>query len=381
MRGGIALLPTDKLTERERTAIAAVLGSWQERSRSKEPIDVKNAERAALAVYRMGGLGPPRIVMSRNPVSAAMAATELGVMASDLQTRNFHDKAHDVLHGASHRWNIDFKSLSDSGEPLQYHRWEELETLGARLGSRPWHHRPPFSGLTWRIDNALRAELRRAYEAGRQAFNLGAFLKGATHPIIPALIDIAIDVLKLPDVEPLRPLADLARFGGYVLPARDVCWICERPSLISTDADGRLHAQDGPALDWRGSLPIYMWHGDEVPAHVMAPVDSLTKRAISRESDLALRDIMIERVGIDRYIALAGARLAHEDETGRLWVKPNPFRNRRWCAVEVVNGSPEPDGSFRRYYLRVPPFIRRAREGVAWTYGLGEEDYRLAVRT
>ena len=310
-----------------------------------------------------------------------MEATELGIMASDLQTRDFHDKAYDVLQSASHRWNIDFKSLSDSGEPLQYHRWEELETLGARLGSRPWHLRPASSGLTWQIDNALRAELHQAREAGHQAFTLGGFLKGATHPIIPALIDIATDVLKLPEVETLRPLADLARFGGYVLPARDVCWICERPSLISTDANWLLHGQDGPALDWGGSLPIFRWHGDEVPARIMLPAERMTKRDIHREGDLALREIMIERVGIERYIAMSGARIEHEDETGRLWVKKSPLRRSRWCAVEVVNGSPEPDGSFTRYFLRVPPMTRRAREGVAWTYGLREEDYQLRVRT
>jgi len=47
----------------------------------------------------------------------------------------------------------------------------------------------------------------------------------------------------------------------------------------------------------------------------------------------------------------------------------------------VVNGSPEPDGTFRHYFLQVPATVRSAREGVAWTYGLTEHRYRLAVRT
>jgi hypothetical protein len=41
----------------------------------------------------------------------------------------------------------------------------------------------------------------------------------------------------------------------------------------------------------------------------------------------------------------------------------------------VVNGSPEPDGTFRTYFLRVPPTVRTAREGVAWTFELTEHDY------
>ena len=39
--------------------------------------------------------------------------------------------------------------------------------------------------------------------------------------------------------------------------------------------------------------------------------------------------------------------------------------------VEVVNSTPEPDGSRKTYFLRVPPTIGTAREAVAWTFGLG----------
>ena len=41
----------------------------------------------------------------------------------------------------------------------------------------------------------------------------------------------------------------------------------------------------------------------------------------------------------------------------------------------------EPDGTFRRYWLRVPPNTRTAREGVAWTFGLTAEEYRPLVQT
>ena len=37
--------------------------------------------------------------------------------------------------------------------------------------------------------------------------------------------------------------------------------------------------------------------------------------------------------------------------------------------VEVVNATPEPDGSYRHYFLQVPPGVRTAREAVAWTFG------------
>jgi hypothetical protein len=43
--------------------------------------------------------------------------------------------------------------------------------------------------------------------------------------------------------------------------------------------------------------------------------------------------------------------------------------------VEVLNSTPEPDGTRRTYWLRVPPSTRTAKEGVAWTFGLQAEAY------
>ena len=54
--------------------------------------------------------------------------------------------------------------------------------------------------------------------------------------------------------------------------------------------------------------------------------------------------------------------------------------------VEVQNSTPEPDGSYRTYFLRVPNHTFTARDGVAWTFGLsgagvraGEGDVGVAA--
>ena len=50
--------------------------------------------------------------------------------------------------------------------------------------------------------------------------------------------------------------------------------------------------------------------------------------------------------------------------------------------VEVVNSTPEPDGTYRRYLLRVPPTTRTAREAVAWTFGFDDpQQYLLAAES
>jgi hypothetical protein len=80
-----------------------------------------------------------------------------------------------------------------------------------------------------------------------------------------------------------------------------------------------------------------------------------------------------------------GGIVLHEDPTGRLWslnparLLPQPGDLKM---VEVVNGTPEPDGSRKTYWLNVPPDVETARQAVAWTYGLTPNDYDgLVVRT
>jgi hypothetical protein len=49
--------------------------------------------------------------------------------------------------------------------------------------------------------------------------------------------------------------------------------------------------------------------------------------------------------------------------------------------VEVENSTPEPDGSFKRYFLRVPPTMRDADSAIAWTFRMSKEEYQLAMET
>ncbi len=49
--------------------------------------------------------------------------------------------------------------------------------------------------------------------------------------------------------------------------------------------------------------------------------------------------------------------------------------------VEVLNSTPEPDGTRKTYFLRVPPTMRTAREAVAWTFDMDGAAYAPAVES
>ncbi|MGW6422603.1 DUF6745 domain-containing protein [Nocardia sp. NPDC055053] len=70
----------------------------------------------------------------------------------------------------------------------------------------------------------------------------------------------------------------------------------------------------------------------------------------------------------------------HRDDTGILW-RIALDGDEDVVMVEVVNSTPEPDGTNRTYWLRVPPTTRTAREGVAWTFGLAADAYEPVQQT
>jgi hypothetical protein len=108
---------------------------------------------------------------------------------------------------------------------------------------------------------------------------------------------------------------------------------------------------------------------------------------------------MMERYGVERFLLESGAQLIHSDQTGALYRKELPD-DEPLVMVHVVNSTPEPDGSLKKYMLRVHPQIRpllgndragrprfgppqkmTAHNAVASLHGLRGEDYRPGIET
>lgn len=181
--------------------------------------------------------------------------------------------------------------------------------------------------------------------------------------------------------EPLSGLWSATSNLGWIVPHERVCWIADRHHVLKFDASDRLHCADGPAVAYRDGIAVHAWKGVQVPASLIEQPARITARSIDRELDPVVRRCMIDIMGPEKYIATGSPVRIAQDDTGILWRKLW-WGFDAWAAVEVVNGSPEPDGSHKHYYLQVPPTVRTAREAVAWTYGLSEHQYaQLKVRT
>ncbi|MGW1295788.1 DUF6745 domain-containing protein [Streptomyces sp. NPDC002533] len=178
----------------------------------------------------------------------------------------------------------------------------------------------------------------------------------------------------------LAGLAEVARNAGWWWPYEHAVVITERPDVLHRDEAGRLDHGEGPALAYGDGFALHAWRGMPVPAAFLDELSALTPERIRAEENAELRRVMLEYYGYDRYLTESGAEPVHRDETGILW-RIALDGDEDVVMVEVVNSTAEPDGTYRTYWLRVPPATRTAKEGVAWTFGLEGAAYAPVRQT
>lgn len=177
-----------------------------------------------------------------------------------------------------------------------------------------------------------------------------------------------------PRTDAIAGLMQAAANVGWIIPHNRVCWLVDRPTIVQTDDRRRLHSASGPAIAFSDGWSFHAWKGIQVASWIIERRQEVTAKAIDREHDPTVRRCMIDIMTPERFIREGDAVTVAEDETGVLWNKTWTAWD-AWAAVQVQNGTPEPDGTYRQYFLQVPPTVRSARQAVAWTYGLSEFEY------
>ncbi len=190
--------------------------------------------------------------------------------------------------------------------------------------------------------------------------------------------------LKKPHVQQWAlPLLEAYLNGAWILYWTDdtLFWVA-KPTLHKDPAPGtrRLHHETSAALE-SDVENLFFWHGVLVPEYIVVRPDSITVEQIETETNAEVRRVMIERMGQWRYLQESGATLVHTDSRGALYRKEIP-NDEPLVMVKVKNATQEPDGSYKDYFLRVPPTITMAAQAVAWTFGFSKvEEYAPSIET
>ena len=179
-------------------------------------------------------------------------------------------------------------------------------------------------------------------------------------------------------IEDLAGMQEVAKTAGWWWPFESLCIMTERPIEMHRDNRGRLDNQEGMAIRYPDGWGFYSSHGTWIPAEVIT--EDITIDAIESEPNVEVRRVMIERFGLANYLKWGNAIKLHQDKCGTLY-RLNLRGDEPIVVVQVINSTPEPDGTYNEYFLRVPPSMTRARQAVAWTFGLAEEQYYPVAET
>ncbi|GAB2628515.1 hypothetical protein Aab01nite_21960 [Paractinoplanes abujensis] len=394
-----------RLTPEQEALAAAIEDQWLAAAVDTTPADRPAAEAGVREAYRRAGLtAPERIFWLGSPRAGAIAAALLSAGASPSPDQAPTGPAPDTLASG-----VDGPIVQQVRDALLSQGWRPGPGMGAsvrrQVRTEPWAAaRERASGVLgpegWAQLGA--AAGRRSWAlvmdrvAGRIRLRLGEDLAAEFPAARPRLLDaiygqhdgVWLSTFEAADrlhpgsglLDGLTGLTAVARHCGWWWAGSRFAILTERPSLLARDNVGRLHRGEGPAIGYPDGYALWAWRGMPIPTDLAAELPHLTADRIGAESNAELRRVMLEHFGYERYLQEAGARALHQDETGTLWHLPLTG-DEPLVMVEVVNATPEPDGTSRVYWLRVPPGTRTARAGVAWTFGLTADEYHPLLQT
>jgi hypothetical protein len=329
-----------KLTETQVAKLAEHRERWLKIGLSTEPTNREAAEVAVGEAYRAAGLEPPKIVVwLGSPMAGAVGAAMLASLQQAGQGRQVWDQVRDPV-------------------------WDQVrDQVRDQVGD----------------------------QVGAQVYQAGYGLHDANWL---AFFEYFADACELNSARRLKGLNDIAQAAGWWWPFRGAVILTERPVWLARDDRNRLHCEDRAAIEYSDGWGVHAWHGVRVPRDIIMEPEKITPARIDKEPNAEIRRVMVERFGADRYLTESGATVIHSDEFGELVRKDIP-NDEPIVMVRLTNSTEEPDGTRKRYMLRVHPELRplledgqlgevqapTARNAVASTFGLRGDEYAPLIET
>lgn len=379
------LIEPARLTSEQEALLEPYRNYWKLVRNSTAPADRPAAERGVALAYEAAGLAPPeRIVWCRSPIEIEQSRTAtwhqldpgpvVKSIVVDSVIRNVSQSIDDNV-------PVRVRVAAASGLEIEPQYFGASAALGHALNAEAAQVRLGGSART----KSFFAWLTRRPRAPFTPYPEFAQSRWLQHEVVGTLAKYAYlhNVCGVTaETSALQGLWQIATNAGAMVPHARICWLSERHDTLALDASGRLHSATGPAVKYPDGWSVYAWKGVTVPRWMIEHPDQIKPRLIERERNPIVRHCMIDIMTPQRYIALGAVERVADDKAGTLWRKQWGDWWNAWAAVEVINGTPEPDGSMKHYFLQVPAEIRTPTEAVAWTYGMSADRYAaLKLRT
>lgn len=343
-------------------------------------IDKDQVEFSIRQIYKESGRAAPKITWFANPRELLKAA---GLHSADevFRVAQIEDKCgkniRQILESSvsSEDFNDAFTMLWDTlpSREIQSLSWQVSADL-----SRPprWTQEIDQSKpIDWSLAFVMRAQPEESPTTHELEWASASLIRLAIAQVACEFFEVRVYEAEKSNLE---TLLTLARGAHTYICFENECMLSEQPLELHFDEQFRTHHPTGPAIVYADDMKIFCWRGTRVPESAITCNTSL--HVIDAEPNIEIRRILIERYGVQDFLLDTGVEIRQHDKFGSLYVK-EVWGDEDIVMVHITNSTPEPDGQYRTYFLRVPPTIRTAREAVAWTFGMTAEEYDPIVES
>jgi hypothetical protein len=331
-----------------------------DRLTSTEPVDRRRVEELMTMVYRLAGLSMPAFVWFDNPWKLQSAPRSFGLPGR----RQFNLGPFTA-------------AMIGAAEVLRRELFGEEEMHRFRQ-----RFRVAVGGdLVQTMRNIENAEVLARHHEQTASVSLQQRVLSAWTLLIDTYEMIALRNYFSLSLNPdervrLNLFHELAKVMHHYIAFPEACLLCERPLKIICDDPDSFPIAGRCEVYYRDSFVVRAWDGVRMPLYAM---QEPTVEMIDEEPNAEIRQVLIRRYGFTRYLRDTTMELIHEDQCGTLYHKR--IGDELVAVVHVVNSTPEPDGTYKDYLLRVPPHVKTAREAVTWTFSMSEREYAPLLQT
>lgn len=153
------------------------------------------------------------------------------------------------------------------------------------------------------------------------------------------------------------------------------------PTRVIWYKDGRKHGIDA---DKFGSISYY-YENIRIPPKFHQAVtnpDILSIEEVLTHTNTECRYVGIKIIGHDKIRSSENCKLIDVcEKTGMELFSISGVFEDPILYLKVINSTMEPDGTYKNYYLCVPPNMKTCKQAVSWTFRMEEDQYQPSQET
>ncbi len=161
---------------------------------------------------------------------------------------------------------------------------------------------------------------------------------------------------------------------GWLLPFENYCIVCQRANYLF-DNRGFLHADGQPAIAFADGTAFYYYHGVALPEKYQIPSALWQTDWLLTEDNVEVRSALIQGLGYGRICQELAVKTLDYWQGYELLKLKTPINDETILLLKMICPSTQ-----KIHALRVPPYIRGARQAIAWiNWGIDSQEFTHQV--